>query len=58
MHGAVAMHVMGGLVGAICVDPTNPSSTLPSEIVGLTRYTAVLQHVSETTNNTSTDPFK
>ncbi len=56
VHGAVAMHVMGGLVGSVCVEPAD-ASVLPAALSAMSRYNLVLQHVSETSANPSDDPF-
>ncbi|KAJ3027651.1 UNVERIFIED_CONTAM: hypothetical protein HDU68_003409 [Siphonaria sp. JEL0065] len=59
-HGSSAMQVMGGLIGAIYVNPTTAqvaSSADYQYLARLSRTLLVLQHFSITSANTNSDPF-
>ncbi len=55
-HGASALQVMGGLYGAIIVDPAD-SSQMPSELNNWTRVLLEFAHFSTKSINTLDDPF-
>ncbi|KAJ3396938.1 hypothetical protein HDU80_009796 [Chytriomyces hyalinus] len=59
-HGTSALQVMGGLVGAIYVRPTEAavkSSTALTYLASLERHVLVAQHFAMASINTNTDPF-
>ncbi|KAJ3244958.1 hypothetical protein HDU78_010131 [Chytriomyces hyalinus] len=59
-HGTSAFQVMGGLVGAIYVRPTEAAvkeSTALTYLAGLERHVLVGQHFAMESINTNTDPF-
>jgi len=56
-HGASSMQIMGGLFGAIIVDPSS-ASAVPAALTNLTRVTLLFSHFSTSTVNTLDDPFK
>jgi FtsP/CotA-like multicopper oxidase with cupredoxin domain len=55
-HGVSALQVMGGLYGAIFVEPKD-SSAIPAELSTWESVTLCLSHFSTNTTNTYTDPF-
>ncbi|KAJ3244248.1 hypothetical protein HDU77_009984 [Chytriomyces hyalinus] len=59
-HGTSALQVMGGLVGAIYVRPTEAAvkkSTALTYLASLERHVLVGQHFAMESINTNTDPF-
>jgi FtsP/CotA-like multicopper oxidase with cupredoxin domain len=57
-HGASAMQVMGGLIGALLVqEPENTTSTALLQLAQMRREQMVLHHFSVTSTNTGNDPF-
>ena len=59
-HGSSAMQVMGGLIGAIYVNPTTEAITASSALTSLgslRRVALVAQHFSIASINTNHDPF-
>ncbi|TPX31479.1 hypothetical protein SmJEL517_g05185 [Synchytrium microbalum] len=57
-HGSSALQVMGGLIGAIYVDAADTSSAALNTLATYRRILMVLQHLSMSSINPSTDPFK
>ncbi|KAI8611866.1 hypothetical protein BC830DRAFT_624492 [Chytriomyces sp. MP71] len=59
-HGTSAMQVMGGLIGAIYVRPTDAAVVASSALQylnNLQRYTIVAHHFAMTSINSNDDPF-
>jgi FtsP/CotA-like multicopper oxidase with cupredoxin domain len=55
-HGSSALQVMGGLYGAIIVDPSD-NIQIPSELTSWTRILLQFSHFSTSRTNTLNDPF-
>lgn len=56
-HGASALQVMGGLVGAIIVEPAD-ASALPASYTAMDEHLVELTHFSLCSNNPTSDPFR
>jgi FtsP/CotA-like multicopper oxidase with cupredoxin domain len=56
-HGSSALQVMGGLFGAIVIDPI-ASQNIPSQFSTWSRIVLLFQHFSTETKNTTDDPFR
>jgi hypothetical protein len=56
-HGATAMQVMGGLLGALIVDFPG-DETPPEALASMEEHLLVLTHVSACSCNPTTDPFR
>eukprot|EP00930_Biecheleria_cincta_P073471 TRINITY_DN6075_c0_g1_i2.p1 TRINITY_DN6075_c0_g1~~TRINITY_DN6075_c0_g1_i2.p1 ORF type:complete len:1800 (+),score=161.76 TRINITY_DN6075_c0_g1_i2:120-5519(+) len=56
-HGASALHLMGGLVGALyCMDSS--SSQVPADLKSMQSYIMVITHIAICSCNPTTDPFR
>jgi FtsP/CotA-like multicopper oxidase with cupredoxin domain len=56
LHGASAMQVMGGLVGALIVQPKD-SNTIPATLRAMKRKTLVFTHMMLDGDDSALDPF-
>eukprot|EP01052_Picozoa_sp_SAG31_P004360 SAG31_NODE_180_length_21118_cov_62.152671_1_plen_370_part_00 len=58
-HGSSALQVMGGMVGALIVEPTaTVAASLPAAYSAMSEHLLVLTHVSLCTCNPTQDPFR
>jgi hypothetical protein len=58
-HGSSALQVMGGLVGAIVVEPTTATiEQMPEAYTAMDEHLLVFTHISLCSCNPTTDPFR
>ena len=55
VHGYSAMHVMGGLFGAVMVNPSSPMTDFPQALSAMSRSLLVMSHIFLDSN--FSDPF-